>query len=89
MFITKIRFHWQAVIAYKNGEHLKILIEIFRRKLIVFCDILTFLDHLKRKIFIVGGGRDGAPPFSKSLDPPLVRVLLHKVIAIVNNFKCS
>ena len=54
MFITKIRFHWQVVIVYKNGEHLEIRIEIFRQKLIAFCDILTFLDHLKPKIFIVG-----------------------------------
>ena len=33
MLITKIRFHWQTFIIYKNGENLKILIEIFREKL--------------------------------------------------------
>ena len=30
-----IRFHWQAFIVYKNGENLKMLIEIFCQKLIV------------------------------------------------------
>ena len=54
MFITKIGFHWQTVIVYKNGENLKILTEIFRQNLIVSNDILTFLDHRKPKIFFVG-----------------------------------
>ena len=53
MFITKVRFHWQAFIVYKNGENLKILIEIFRQKYIVSNVILAFLDHLKPKIFFV------------------------------------
>ena len=35
MFITKIRFHWQAFIVFKYGNNLKILTEIFRQKLIV------------------------------------------------------
>ena len=54
MFITKVRFHRKAFIAYKNGEHLKILIEIFCQKLIVSNVILVFLDHLKPKIFFAG-----------------------------------
>ena len=54
MFITKTRFHWQAFMVYKNGENLKILIEMFRQKRLVSDVILTFLDHLKPKIFFVG-----------------------------------
>ena len=34
-FHSKIRFHWQALIVYENGENLKILIEIFRQKVIL------------------------------------------------------
>ena len=48
------RFHWQAFIVYKTGENLKILMEIFYQKLMVFNVILAFLDHLKPKIFFVG-----------------------------------
>ena len=47
MFITKIKFHWQAFIVYKNEKNLKILKEIFRQKLIVAKVILAFLNHLK------------------------------------------
>ena len=54
MFISKIRLHWQAFIVYENGENLKILIEIFRQKLIASNVILAFLDHLKPKFFFVG-----------------------------------
>ena len=50
-FEKLIRFHWQAFIAYKTGENLKTLIEIFCQKLIVSNVILAFLDHLKPKIF--------------------------------------
>ena len=39
---------------YKNGENLKILIEIFCQKLIASNVILDFLDHLRPKIFFVG-----------------------------------
>ena len=46
-----MRFHWQAFIVYKNGENMKILIEIFCQKLIVSNVVLAFLDHLKAKIF--------------------------------------
>ena len=53
-FEELIRFHWQAFIVYKNGENLKMLIEIFCQKLIVSNVILAFLDHLKPKIFFVG-----------------------------------
>ena len=38
----------------KNGENLKILIEIFCQKLIVSNVISAFLDHLKPKIFFTG-----------------------------------
>ena len=44
-FEKLIRFHWQAFIVYKNGENLKILIEIFCQKLIVSSVILAFLNH--------------------------------------------
>ena len=54
MFITKIRFHWQAFIVYENGQNLKTPIEIFRQKLMVSNIILALLDHLKPKIFFVG-----------------------------------
>ena len=53
-FEKLIRFHWQAFIVYKNGENLKMLIEIFCQKLIVSNVILAFLDYLKSKIFFVG-----------------------------------
>ena len=53
-FEKLIRFHWQAFIAYKNGENLKMLTEIFCQKLIVSNVVLAFLDHLKPKIFFVG-----------------------------------
>ena len=52
-FEKLIRLHWQAFIVYKNGENLKMLIEIFCQKLIVSNVILAFLDHLKPKIFFV------------------------------------
>ena len=52
-FEKSIRFHWQAFIIYKNGEYLKILIEMFCQKLIVSNVILTFLEHLKPKMFFV------------------------------------
>ena len=54
MFITNIRFHWQAFIAYKNGENLRIMIKVFRQKLIVSNVNLVVLDHLKPKTFFVG-----------------------------------
>ena len=53
-FEKLIRFHWQAFIVYKNGENLKMLIEIFCQKLVVSNVILAFLDHLKPKILFVG-----------------------------------
>ena len=53
-FEKLIRFLWQASILYKNGENLKILIEIFSEKRVVSNVILAFLDHLKLKIFFVG-----------------------------------
>ena len=53
-FEKLIRFHWQAITVHKNGENLKMLIEIFCPKLIVSNVILAFLDHLKPKIFFVG-----------------------------------
>ena len=41
-FEKLIRFHWQAFIANKNGENLKMLLEIFCQKLIVSNVILAF-----------------------------------------------
>ena len=76
MFITKIRSHWQTFSVYKNGENLKILIEIFRQKLIVSNVIFAFLDLV---IFFVGQPvvvDIVRPPFSKPLDPSL----LHRII---------
>ena len=67
-FEKLIIFHWQAFIVYKNGENLKMLIEIFCQKLTVSNVILTFLYHLKPKIFFVGIERHH---LSKSLDPSL------------------
>ena len=43
-----------SAIVPKNGENLKILIEIFRLKYKVSNVILAFLDHLKPKTFFVG-----------------------------------
>ena len=51
MFITKIRFHWQAFTVYIIGENLKIMTEIFYPKLIVSNVILK--RYLKPKIFFV------------------------------------
>ena len=50
-----IRIHDQAFIICKDGENLKILMEIFLQKHIVSTIILAFLDHLKPiKIFLSG-----------------------------------
>ena len=51
-FEKLIRFHRQALIVYKNGKKLKILIDIFRKKPIISKVILAFLDHLKPKNFL-------------------------------------
>ena len=47
-FEKLIRFHWQAFIVYINRVYLKMLIQLFCRKLIVSNLTLAFLDHLKR-----------------------------------------
>ena len=74
-FKKLIRFHRQAFIVYRIGENLKIPIEIFGQKLIVFNVIFAFLDHLKPKILVNLGGQHRVPPSlffsSKYLDPPL------------------
>ena len=49
-FENLIKFHLQAFIVFKNGEDLKILIEIFWQILIAS---KVILDHLKPKIFFV------------------------------------
>ena len=49
IFEKLIRFHEQAFIVYKNGENLKILIEIFCQEVIVSNFIFGFLDHLEPK----------------------------------------
>ena len=53
-FEKLIRFLRQGFIVYKNGENLRMPIQIFCQKLIVSNVILAFLDHLKPKIFFVG-----------------------------------
>ena len=76
MFITNIRFHRQAFIVYNNGENLKILIEIFRQKLIVSNIILAFIDHLKTKIFFVDQSwwpTQSAPLFKISGSAPVLK----------------
>ena len=62
-FEQLIRFHWQAFIVYKNGENLKMLIEIFCQKLIVCNVILVF--NLKFSSLANHGDRHSAPPFFK------------------------
>ena len=70
-FEKLIIFHRQAFVLYKNGENLKVLIKIFRQKLLVSSVILAFLDHLKLKFFFLGhsvANIECPPPlFSKSL----------------------
>ena len=80
-----IRFQWQAVIVYKNGENLKMLIEIFCQKLKVSNVILAFLDHLKPKIFFVGQPVTDIErhPFSKSPDLPLITACLSFLLAVI------
>ena len=56
-FEKLIQFHRQVSIVYKNGENLKILIEIFCQEIIVSNVIFAFLEHLKPKIFFVGQPR--------------------------------
>ena len=65
-------------LSIKNWENLKLLTKIFCQKLIVYNVISAYLDHLKPKLFFAGnlGGRHRAPPFSKSLDPPLLKHVL-------------
>ena len=51
----------------RNGENLKILIEIFWRKVIVSNVISAFLNHMKPKFFLPAnhGGQHREPPFFK------------------------
>ena len=79
-FEKLIRFNWQAFIVYKNGANLKMLIEIFCQKLIVSNVILAFLDiwNLKFSLSTNHGGWHRAPPFPKSLDPPLYCIVYEK-----------
>ena len=55
------------MIVYKNGANLKILIEIFHQKLIVYNVILAFLHHMKPKISSMANhdGRHIAPSLFK------------------------
>ena len=70
--------NWQDFID-KNGENLKILMEIFCQKLIVSTVISAFLDHLKTKIFLLAnhGGCHRAPPalFKISWSAPDINIL--------------
>ena len=85
------KYHWQAFIGYKNGENLKILIKVFCDKLIVSGVILTFLDHVKAKIFFVIQPwwliySTPSTLFWKSLDPPLYVCLLFHILVFNNIF---
>ena len=66
-FEKLIRFHLQSFSVYKDGENLKMLIEMFRQKLVVSNVILAFLDHLKWKFSLSAnhGGQHWAPPLFK------------------------
>ena len=48
-----MQFHRQVFIVYKNGENLKILIEIFCQEIIVSNVAFAFLEHLKPKILLI------------------------------------
>ena len=75
-----IQFHRQVFIVYKNGENLKILIEIFCQEIIVSNVIFAFLEHLKPKIFFVGQPRfPTQSTFSESLDLPLPLLALTQI----------
>ena len=80
-FEKLIIVHWKASIVYKNGENLKMLIEIFLRKRIVSNAILAFLGYLKPKIFFVGqtlGPTQNATPFQNLQIRPCRLYLLPK-----------
>ena len=53
-FEKLIRFHWQSFIVYKNGDNLKMLIQVFCQKCIDSNVFLAFLTLLKPKMFFVG-----------------------------------
>ena len=85
------KYLWQAFTGYKNGEKLKILIKVFCDKLIVSGVILTFLDHVKAKIFFVIQPwwliySTPSTLFWKSLDPPLYVCLLFHILVFNNIF---
>ena len=53
-FEKLIRFHWQAFIVHKNGDNLKMLMQVFCQKRTDSNVFLAFLTLLKPKIFFVG-----------------------------------
>ena len=66
-----IKFHHQAFIICKNGENLKILMEIFCENFNNCNVVLAFLDHLKPKTFFIDQPWWLAEytHFSETLDP--------------------
>ena len=81
-FEKLIIFHRQAFVLYKNGENLKVLIKIFRQKLLVSSVILAFLDHLKLKFFFLGhsvANIEGPPR-----PPPLFKIFGSAPVALYN-----
>ena len=75
-FEKMIRFHWQAFIVYINRVYLKMLIQLFCRKLIVSNLTLAFLDHLKRSF--------SATRFQNLCIPPWEYTDSNKVIQSIN-----
>ena len=91
-FEKLIRFHRQAFIVYKNGENLKILIEIFCQKLTVSNVILAFLDHLKPKFFCRATMVASIERFPASLPPsppPFENIWIHLCRFLYFSSKCS
>ena len=82
-FVGVFFFPYQSVCKFwkidkiPSTSNLKILIEIFRQKRIVFNVSLVFLEHLKAKILFVGQPwwpTYSVPSFRKYMDPPLIQL---------------
>ena len=86
-FEKLIRFYWEAFIAYKNRENLKMLIEIFYQKLIDSNVILAFLDFLRRPTMVADIERH---LFPECLDPPLheLRVMAAYIVELLQLELC-
>ena len=78
-----IRFHRKAFIVYKNGENLKILKEIFHKKLITSDVILVVLD-LKFSSSTNHGGGHSTLPFQNTGSAPGAYFTPCSIVSIVN-----